>query len=142
MSGLQSSSSNTPELEKIQAHVRIALRFIESIRAKGLISGDRQNVHLSRDASTAMNVGKRHGRPIILVIRARPFLLVLLGDRYGWVPPGRRVQIAAAEHGLDMDIERKSITALGIEYGTLPKPIEHLSCILPVSQFRRAKPNK
>jgi len=47
-----------------------AARFIESIRAQGLHSANRQHVHLSLDAETATKVGSRHGRPVILVIRA------------------------------------------------------------------------
>ena len=34
------------------------------------------------------------------VARCRPFLIVLLGDRYGWVPPPDRVRAAAGEAGL------------------------------------------
>jgi len=31
--------------------------------------------------------------------RSRPFLMVLLGDRYGWVPEEDRIRAAAAEAG-------------------------------------------
>src|SRR5262245_45828977 len=34
------------------------------------------------------------------IYRSRPFLIVLLGDRYGWVPPEDRVATAAQEIGL------------------------------------------
>lgn len=47
-----------------------ASRFIDSIRASGLHSGNRQYVHLSLDASTATKVGQRHGKPVVLTIRA------------------------------------------------------------------------
>ena len=47
-----------------------ATRFVESIRAKGLHSGSRQHVHLSLDAVTATKVGQRHGKPVILTVRA------------------------------------------------------------------------
>jgi putative RNA 2'-phosphotransferase len=47
-----------------------ASRFVESIRAGGLHSGNRQHVHLSLDPVTATKVGSRHGRPVILVVRA------------------------------------------------------------------------
>lgn len=49
--------------------------------------------------------------------RSRPFLIVLLGDRYGWVPPEDRVVAAAQEAGLATDLRDKSVTALEIEYG-------------------------
>ena len=45
-----------------------AVRFIESIEENGINSGSRQYVHLSNNKQTAINVGKRHGRPCIFVI--------------------------------------------------------------------------
>lgn len=47
-----------------------ATRFLESIRASGLLPRGRQLVHLSGDEKTALAVGKRHGRPVVLVIRS------------------------------------------------------------------------
>ncbi len=47
-----------------------ATRFLESIRATGLQPGSRQHVHLSREIETAIKVGQRHGRPVVLTIRA------------------------------------------------------------------------
>ncbi|MDN8618030.1 RNA 2'-phosphotransferase [Variovorax ginsengisoli] len=45
-----------------------ATRFMESIRAQGLLPGSRQYVHLSTDVQTAINVGQRHGKPVVLTI--------------------------------------------------------------------------
>lgn len=45
-------------------------RFIVSIREEGLRPGSRQHVHLSVDQATAMKVGARHGKPIVLIIRS------------------------------------------------------------------------
>jgi putative RNA 2'-phosphotransferase len=45
-------------------------RFVESIRANGLNKGERHDVHLSPDAATAIKVGQRRGKPIVLKIRA------------------------------------------------------------------------
>jgi putative RNA 2'-phosphotransferase len=39
---------------------------VESIRIQGLIAGKRQHVHLSPDEETAVRVGTRHGRPVVL----------------------------------------------------------------------------
>lgn len=47
-----------------------ATRFLESIRVQGLIPGSRQHVHLSPDHATAVKVGRRHGVPAVLSIRA------------------------------------------------------------------------
>jgi putative RNA 2'-phosphotransferase len=46
-------------------------RNIEAIRAGGLQSRGRQFVHLSGDAPTAIDVGRRHGRALALRVRAR-----------------------------------------------------------------------
>lgn len=43
-------------------------RFLDSIREKGILKMNRQYVHLSADAETAKIVGKRHGKPVVLVI--------------------------------------------------------------------------
>lgn len=48
-----------------------ATRFFDSIREKGLVAGNRQQVHLSSDADTARKVGERHGKPVILTIDTR-----------------------------------------------------------------------
>jgi putative RNA 2'-phosphotransferase len=45
-------------------------RFADAIRRDGLRPMSRQQVHLSPDESTALTVGKRHGRPIIFRIAA------------------------------------------------------------------------
>jgi putative RNA 2'-phosphotransferase len=47
-----------------------ATRFLASIRREGLSRRDRRHVHLSADADTAKNVGTRHGKPAVLVVRA------------------------------------------------------------------------
>jgi len=48
-----------------------ATRFISSIEKEGLVPGSRQHVHLSCDVIAATKVGKRHGKPIVLVIDAK-----------------------------------------------------------------------
>ena len=45
-------------------------RFIEGIKENGLQKQNRNHVHLSADWETAESVGKRHGRPVVLVIEA------------------------------------------------------------------------
>ncbi len=45
-------------------------RFLDSIMAEGLKSMSRLYVHLSKVEETAVKVGKRHGKPIILKIKA------------------------------------------------------------------------
>ncbi len=48
-----------------------ATRFLESIRRQGLLSRNRQFVHLSETPEAALQVGRRHGSPVILTIHAR-----------------------------------------------------------------------
>ncbi len=44
---------------------------LESILATGLDKRARHHVHLSTDVVTATNVGRRHGRPVVLAIDAK-----------------------------------------------------------------------
>lgn len=47
-----------------------AKRFLESIGEHGLLPGERHHVHLSTDFDTALTVGHRYGKPIVLKIKA------------------------------------------------------------------------
>ena len=47
-----------------------ATRFVDAIREQGLIPGARQYVHLSDNETTAAEVGKRYGKPVVLKINA------------------------------------------------------------------------
>jgi putative RNA 2'-phosphotransferase len=47
-----------------------ATRFVESIKRQGLVPRKRNYVHLSPDHQTAITVGLRHGKPIVLIIQA------------------------------------------------------------------------
>lgn len=47
-----------------------ATRFMESIQKDGLLPGSRQYVHLSQDEETARAVGQRHGKPMVLELKA------------------------------------------------------------------------
>ena len=58
------------------------------------------------------------------VRRSRPFIIGLLGDRYGWVPPPERMAVAAAEAGFDTSVEGRSVTDLEIDYGVFADLME------------------
>jgi putative RNA 2'-phosphotransferase len=71
-------------------------RFLSSILEQGLVRGKRHHVHLSKDVETALRVGARRGKPVILTVDAgrmqrdgHKFLLSVNGV---WltdvVPPG------------------------------------------------------
>ena len=51
-----------------------ATRFLDSILREGLKPMNRQWVHISPDFETAVMVGRRHGQPVVLEIRARQFV--------------------------------------------------------------------
>lgn len=48
-----------------------AEKYIESIRENGILKGNRNYVHLSKDKETAIKVGARHGKAIVLKIDTR-----------------------------------------------------------------------
>ncbi len=47
-----------------------ATRFLEDIRQHGLQKMERHNVHLSAETKVTVQVGSRHGKPVLLTIRA------------------------------------------------------------------------
>lgn len=47
-----------------------AKRYLSSIENDGLGPGNRQYVHLVEDEKTAVEVGQRHGEPVVLMIKA------------------------------------------------------------------------
>lgn len=63
------------ELEEVEPPVCLfhgtASKYEESINRDGLIPKSRLYVHLSYDIDTAIDVGKRHGNPIIYLVDSR-----------------------------------------------------------------------
>ena len=47
-----------------------AVRFLDSIRQHGLQKMERHDVHLSAETKLTLQVGGRHGKPVLLTIRA------------------------------------------------------------------------
>ena len=47
-----------------------AERFADSILENGIVKQERHHVHLSPDVKTAINVGQRHGKPVVFEIAA------------------------------------------------------------------------
>ncbi len=47
-----------------------ATRFLDSIRAQGLLKMQRHHVHLAAETKMTMDVGARHGKPVLLTILA------------------------------------------------------------------------
>lgn len=72
-----------------------ATRFLESILREGLLPQQRRYVHLSKDRATAVEVGRRYGKPVVLTVDARAMhergFLFYLAENGVWltdsVPP-------------------------------------------------------
>lgn len=66
-----------------------AKHFLDSIFAQGLKPQKRQHVHLSQDKATAVKVGQRHGKPVILEIAALQMMrdghLFYLSENHVWL---------------------------------------------------------
>lgn len=48
-----------------------ATRFLDSIKEKGLVKGNRHHVHLSENLETATKVGSRHGKVVVIEVDAK-----------------------------------------------------------------------
>lgn len=51
--------------------------------------------------------------------RCRPYMVVILGDRYGWIPDSKIIGTVATQKSFDLQDLEMSVTALEIEYGPL-----------------------
>jgi tetratricopeptide (TPR) repeat protein len=81
------------------------------------------------------SAGEEHARELFVlkvclaeVERSRPFLVGILGDRYGWMPPADRMEAAAREPGFDRPVSGRSITDLEIDFGVLSSPEQRRRC--------------
>lgn len=55
--------------------------------------------------------------------RCRPYMIVILGERYGWIPEGSLIsETIQGRKDFELDELEKSVTALEIEYGALNHP--------------------
>jgi putative RNA 2'-phosphotransferase len=64
-----------------------ATRFVAAIRAEGLKKMARHHVHLSADEATALSVGRRHGKPAVLVIDAA----AMAGEKFSFFVSANKV---------------------------------------------------
>ena len=81
-----------------------AERFLPSIRRDGIQKMNRQYVHLSADSQTAMEVGRRHGVPVVIVIdaeaMARDGMIFYLSENGVWL-----CDCVAPEYFLDSEMQ-------------------------------------
>lgn len=59
-----------PQVPPPQLYHGTATRFLDSIREKGLLKMQRHHVHLSAETKVTMEVGARHGQPVLLTLDA------------------------------------------------------------------------
>lgn len=64
-----------------------ATRNLDSIFATGLNKGNRHHVHLSTNKQTMLQVGQRHGKPVVLAVDAAK----MLSDGYQFFVTGNQV---------------------------------------------------
>lgn len=66
-------SMDRPEPPEFLYH-GTATRYLDSIMSEGLKPMNRQFVHISPDYETAVKVGSRHGKPVVLRFRAKDYV--------------------------------------------------------------------
>lgn len=59
-----------PKVPPTKLYHGTATRFLEAIRSHGLLKMQRHHVHLSSETKMTMDVGARHGTPVLLTILA------------------------------------------------------------------------
>ncbi len=73
--------------------------------------------------------------------RCRPYMLIFIGDRYGWIPEEQLIRKAADEKRFALPDSHISVTSLEIEFGALQESADLDRCIfcfrdqLPVAEM-------
>jgi hypothetical protein len=84
------------------------------------------DLRLGADDAQAETEAEREAQVLKICLdevrRSRPFLIALIGDRYGWVPPRDRAEAAAGEAGITGDVTGRSVTELEIDFGVFRDP--------------------
>lgn len=122
-------SSTFKDMQAERDHLRHVVfpRLEEELRKGRLLL---EPIDLRQGVETADLASEEARERLVLKVcleeinRSRPFLIVLLGDRYGWVPPEERMAAATQEVGFAADVHDKSVTALEIEFGILKQSSE------------------
>ena len=75
--------------------------------------------------------------------RCRPYMIVLLGERYGWIPEPETLQeIEKTRAGMSLKDLEKSVTALEIEYGALENKEQLEHTLFYFREFEGSEPEK
>lgn len=69
--------------------------------------------------------------------RSKPYMIIFLGDRYGWIPPSHLLENITQQKKYQRKYQEESVTALEIEYGALSgtNPKDCIVCIRDNSSY-------
>lgn len=116
-----SSTFNDMHLERDALHLEVMPR-IAPLAARQLCSVQLLDLRWGVDTS---HLDERESARKVLKVcldginNCRPFMIILLGDRYGYIPDQKVVSNVIEEHHIDSDFFAKSVTELEIQYGLL-----------------------
>ncbi len=74
--------------------------------------------------------------------RCRPYMVVILGYRYGWIPDSKLIGDVAASKKLSLDDLEMSVTALEIEYGAFNETDNLDNTLFYFREFETEIPNE
>ncbi len=126
-----SSTFKDMQAERDVLHERVFPRLRQMIKAYG---EDVQEVDLRWGVDTVNMSEEESGHAVLTVCidaidRCEPYIIVLLGERYGWIPGTQIVKAVDDTRISDRYEEEMSITELEIRYGALLKEDAFSRCI-------------
>ena len=131
---------------KDMQYERDALREVAAkLDAEAFKRGDGVSLCDLRSGVNTLDLDSEAGAAKVLDVcldeidRCRPYMVVLLGARYGWIPGRRQIERALHGHGRLPKLGKLSVTALEIEYGALLNPEQMARTLF---YFRESDPSE
>jgi hypothetical protein len=102
-------SAVLPAIEERTRHLRVHIEWVDL----------RVGIPVESDADEAAR--ELHILRVCLdeVGRSRPFIIGLLGERYGWIPSHDQISIISADFSIESDLTGRSVTEIEITHGIL-----------------------
>ncbi len=116
-----SSTFNDMHLERDTLHLEVMPR-IAPLAAEKFCSIQLLDLRWGVDTS---NLSEKESAERVLTVcldgidKCHPYMLILIGDRYGWIPPEENIADVLMEHSISAELFEKSVTELEIQYGLL-----------------------
>ena len=109
------------QFERDMIQIQVLPELNEYVRSYG------ESIHFVdlRWGVNTLNLDSEDGAKKVLSVcldqidSCKPYMIILLGERYGWIPDAKLLKNAALYKDYDIDDFEKSVTALEIEYGAL-----------------------